>query len=339
MLPTIASQPAYTAQAAPNMVGMGLTPEAIETNVIVYDLMMEMPWRISVNKSGILGQLDEWVLNFTMRRYGQLSSEALAAWSLLQKTVYSCSQVEEGTPRSFIASRPDTSIGVLNLLYYDPHVIVQALQLFVHASNIVTLTQQATFQHDVAAVTRQMLSNAHLLFFTNMMDAYGNKSTSQFSYWSQLLLNAVLDTDTIVNTQEMWLVGKWIADARAWGTTPMETAQYEFNARNQLTLWGPPTSGLHDYAYKLWGGLVRDFYYPRWNLFVSQLGAALAHGTPFNYATFEATVEQLEYAWCVANNTYPVAPSGNAVTLAAQLLKKYAPLVGGDAAKSTQVKV
>lgn len=49
----------------------------------------------------------------------------------------------------------------------------------------------------------------------------------------------------------MWLVGKWISDARAWGTNPTESAQYEFNARNQLTLWGPAVFPPPPYYYYL----------------------------------------------------------------------------------------
>lgn len=39
-------------------------------------------------------------------------------------------------------------------------------------------------------------------------------------------------------TQKLWLLGNWIEDAKSWATTPEEVIQYEFNARNQLTLWG-----------------------------------------------------------------------------------------------------
>jgi len=327
-LQSVASLPAVAYRQAPNMVGMGLTPEAIETNVIVYDLMMEMPWRVYLNRSGILGdQLNQWVLNFTVRRYGGYSSHAADAWALLAHTVYNCTVPMQGTVHSLIATRPITSIGNGNKLYYDPRVVIEALTYLVNASTIHAFAQQETLQHDIASVTRQMLSNGFLVFFSNMMGAFEANNTSAFDKWSQILLNTILDTDTIVLTQKMWLVGKWIADARAWGTTPAEVAQYEFNARNQLTLWGPQTSVLRDYAYKLWAGLVRDFYYMRWRLFVAELGDALANRTPFDYAVFEAKVEVAEYAWCLENKTYTATPLGDAVGLAAQMLAKYKPLV------------
>jgi len=330
-LQNVASWPALTYSQAPNMVGMGLTPEAIETNVIVYDLMMEMPWRVQANRPhGLLDQLDQWVLNFTVRRYGGFSAQASAAWSLLQHTVYNCSRPMEGPPRSMIASRPTMTIDPVHALYYDPRVVVQALQLLVNASAVHAFAQQETFQHDIASITRQMLSNVFMVFFSSMMDAYNSKNLTNFQHWSQLLLSTILDTDTIVKTQKMWLVGKWIADARAWGTTPEEVSLYEFNARNQLTLWGPSNSALFDYAYKLWGGLVHDFYYMRWELFCIELGDALAHGRVFDYSAFVAQVQDLEYKWSLANNTYPEVPEGNAVQLAAQMLARYAPLVGAS---------
>ena len=110
-----------------------------------------------------------------------------------------------------------------------------------------------------------------------MMNNYNSKNTTGFTQWSSVLLESVskktmkgkneegketkkekeddlflhsflnyffnkqniIDMDSVVSTQYMWLVGKWINDARQWGTSTEERALYEFNARNQLTLWGP----------------------------------------------------------------------------------------------------
>ena len=44
-----------------------------------------------------------------------------------------------------------------------------------------------------------------------------------------------------------------------------DAALYEFNARNQLTLWGPDGQ-IMDYAGKQWAGLVADYYIPRWQV-------------------------------------------------------------------------
>lgn len=41
--------------------------------------------------------------------------------------------------------------------------------------------------------------------------------------------------------------------------------KYEQNARRLVTRWGPPVD---DYAAKIWSGLIRDYYLPRWEHFI-----------------------------------------------------------------------
>lgn len=45
------------------MVGIGLSPEGIETNPIVYDFMMEFAWESDESKD-----LTKWVQNWSKRR-------------------------------------------------------------------------------------------------------------------------------------------------------------------------------------------------------------------------------------------------------------------------------
>jgi len=60
------------------MIGIGLTPEGIEQNDIIYDFMMETIWYTSpVN-------LDKWVSDYTHRRYGLINKDVIKAWHLLQ---------------------------------------------------------------------------------------------------------------------------------------------------------------------------------------------------------------------------------------------------------------
>lgn len=82
---------------------------------------------------------------------------------------------------------------------------------------------------------------------------------------------------------------------------------------------------------------MKDFYYPRWNLFVSQLGTALSSGQSFNYDNYVTTVEQLEWSWSIANNSYSPTPVGNSIQIAQQLLEKYLPLLGAQEPKKNTV--
>ena len=53
------------------------------------------------------------------------------------------------------------------------------------------------------------------------------------------LLGLLADLDTLLASDEHFLLGRWLEDAKALGTTEAEKQLYEYNARNQVTLWGP----------------------------------------------------------------------------------------------------
>lgn len=60
------------------MVGIGLTPEGIEQNDIIYEFMMESTWHTSPI------DLNKWVDSYTERRYGIVNNDLINAWRLLQ---------------------------------------------------------------------------------------------------------------------------------------------------------------------------------------------------------------------------------------------------------------
>lgn len=78
---SIATQPlAALATPGNTMVATGITPEAIEQNPIIYELMGEMGWRSRPF------DLDAWVDRYARRRYG--SDLASTAWRLLHRAAY-----------------------------------------------------------------------------------------------------------------------------------------------------------------------------------------------------------------------------------------------------------
>ena len=69
--------------------------------------------------------------------------------------------------------------------------------------------------------------------------------------------------DALLAGHPLHRLERWLAMARAHGTTPEEADYYERSARRIITTWGP---GVEDYAAKLWSGLIRDYYAPRYHL-------------------------------------------------------------------------
>jgi alpha-N-acetylglucosaminidase len=58
------------------MVGIGIAPEGIETNYVLYDLMLEMGWREEQVET------QSWLEEYTTRRYGADNSVVNTAWEV-----------------------------------------------------------------------------------------------------------------------------------------------------------------------------------------------------------------------------------------------------------------
>ena len=123
---------------------------------------------------------------------------------------------------------------------------------------------------------------------------------------------------------------------------PEEKSFYEFNACNQVTLWGPDGQ-LLDYAAKQWSGLISQYYGKRWELFFDTLALNLQQGQlfthnkilTFRYPYFSGVnfdqdlymnefLETIGKPFCLdQTKQFPVEPSGDIVTISAGILQKW----------------
>ena len=63
--------------------------------------------------------------------------------------------------------------------------------------------------------------------------------------------------------------------------------------RNQITLWGPPDSGLHEYARKQWSGMLTGFYLPRVGNVPAAAGSGAGRQTGIRRSGFRAGYSRL----------------------------------------------
>ena len=113
----------------------------------------------------------------------------------------------------------------------------------------------------------------------------------------EVVLEIIGDMDQLLSSDINFLLGIWIEGARNSVSSPSAKDLYEFNARNQITLWGYNESEIDDYASKAWGGLVADYYLPRWKLFMDTLQGAVSSRTPANFTAYRKKRLAIEEAW------------------------------------------
>ncbi|NKI27581.1 hypothetical protein HCG49_13505, partial [Arenibacter sp. 6A1] len=78
-------------------------------------------------------------------------------------------------------------------------------------------------------------------------------------------LRLLADADRLLENHPTLNLQRWIDFARATSTDTNQQDKYEEDARRILTVWGPPKLklGVNDYAARMWGGLIRDYYLER----------------------------------------------------------------------------
>ncbi|OJD13955.1 hypothetical protein AJ78_05642 [Emergomyces pasteurianus Ep9510] len=271
-LANITEGPAEAMAKYPNMVGMGNAGEGQGGNEVVYSMLLDQAW----SKTALDPQ--EYIHNWVTRRYsrpGRKVPKALyKAWELLRISAYNNTNLVDAPllPHALFAASPTINAKLPMLfiegLLYDPALMVNAWKQMLKGA----LFGDSSYHHDMVDVTRQVLSDAFTLTLQDLKAKYkGGAPASEFMPIGRKLLVILKALDAVLSTSKSFWLSNWISAARASAGDDPEAADFfEYNARNQITTWGP-TKALDDYAQKQWAGLVSGYYYPRWRIFLDYL--------------------------------------------------------------------
>ncbi len=305
---------ALTSKNRGELVGAGCIMEGLGWNPVVYDLMNDLMWAPSEL------DLNQWVTKYAARRYGVQNERAAEAWRQLLETVYSQPQqigsIIRNRPRIDFISR-----GKAPRVPYSAETLEQACKDLLAAAD--ELKDIPTYQYDIVHVTRQVLCIRADMIYDELIAAYEAGDKRKLESTGTQFLELLRDLDTLLGTREEFLLGRWLEDARRWARNPDEMRLYEWNARNQITLWGPRDSVLHDYAAKQWSGLIDGFYLPRWAQFIQALREAVEADQAFDPEAYEERIRDWEERWTHDTETYPGRPVGDPVATARRMLGKY----------------
>ncbi|CAG2115197.1 unnamed protein product, partial [Medioppia subpectinata] len=214
-----------------NMLGIGLTPEGIEQNDIIYDFMTESTWYSAPV------DLNQWVTQYVRRRYNYINEDITKAWNLLQNSVFTDGIKVHNHGEYTINKRP--SLKSHSVLWYKPSDVFNAYKLFINASTVSQLKNSSTFQYDLVDITRQSLQLAFDVIYAKLVLSYEAKNETELKNLSTVILTLMDDMNDILSTNEYYLLGKWINSARALAVSDQERLYNEYQAKNQITIWGP----------------------------------------------------------------------------------------------------
>ncbi|HNX53403.1 MAG TPA: alpha-N-acetylglucosaminidase [Pontiellaceae bacterium] len=308
------------------LTGLAIVPEGTQQNPVVYELMTEMGWR------GAPADIEAWVRNYIHSRYGKANPSAAEAWNLMLQSNYAITSGQSPVSSVIVAApRLDPNIkgrkwSSGSKILYPKHKLYSAWKKMQAAST--DLGAADTYRFDLADVARQSLCNLARDVYDRMSDAYKARDLEGFKKQSATLLGIIGDLETLTATRREWLMGKWVADALQWGGTEDEKTYLDRNARLLLTTWLPnPNTALSDYASREWSGLLGEYYYTRWSLFVKALTNDLEGTEKFSMDKYAKDRAAFEVKWINGRSPLRSAPAGDTVAVSAALLAKYGPLM------------
>ena len=307
------------AEAGPNFKGLGSTLEGFDCNPFMYQFVFEKAWNFPQHQD-----LDTYADLLSYSRTGVDSEDARKAWEELFEEIYIHRSVPGHSPLmnlrpAFGRSSSYHSSSSVRFTYENEklrEVITGLLAAGGHGPS---------YEFDLVNLTRQYLSNSFELLFAAYKDAYEAGDKDAMTARKADMLATFATMEELLSSQAYFLVGKWIAVARSWGTTPEEADYFETNARNLLTSWGDRGNLLTDYADRSWAGLTGTYYKGRWELFFQAVEDALAAGEPFEGEREAKLLEQLkdfEYAWWHDRpGTFATTPTGDPVALVRKVMQ------------------
>ena len=140
--------------------------------------------------------------------------------------------------------------------------------------------------------------------------AYKNKNYEAMQRAYEAAERIMNDADDLLCAKPEFSFYHWLSDARKWGNEDNGLCNYyETQARTLLTVWGGPV--LNDYANRLWGGLLSDYYWRiRWQVFMQGAMNAVRAGVDFDEDAFKQELSEREQAyachtWTVSHVSEP----------------------------------
>ena len=174
--------------AGNHLTGVGATPEGIENNPVMYELLYELPWRDETFDTG------EWLAGYLKARYGTdtLPSDTRRGWEALRATVYNAptDYRGEGTAESLFCARPRWGVssastwGSSKLFYDADSTAVAAAAMAARCGN-------TNYRYDSADIQRQANADRGNVLLSRMAQARELGDTAALLALSDEFLNLI----------------------------------------------------------------------------------------------------------------------------------------------------
>lgn len=241
-----------------DLVGLGMAPEGIENNDVIYELISDTFWKVKPIDLG------HWIRDYSLDRYGFANESLLSAWRLLIHSSYASLvdhplfswQMEPGNDHPRVVEDPK---------------IIEAARAFLSASD----------GHQVDPLYRadaiEMVAMAGGIradqLLKSALNSYQSHDALDGRKSADRAFSILGDIDRLLASHPTDRLKRWTDFARSYGETTQAKDRYEEDAKRIITLWGP-NGEITDYSARMWSGLIGGYYIPRWRMYFENVAGA-----------------------------------------------------------------
>ena len=293
------------ALASPNrgaLTGYGTSPEGIENNDVVYEMIAAAGW------SDRPIDTDAFLRGFSRSRYGAVPPAIETFWDEMRRSAYG---TFTNNARFRWQVRPHVhrmaTMGI-NDHYY------RAIESFLSCAG--ELGGSELYRIDAIQYAAFYLAAKADLVWEAIHWARVNGRDAEALRLEQRFERLLLDADRLLASHPILRLDRWVEKAVGAGCTAQEKERFAIEARRLLTRWTDGPS-LADYSARVWSGLIRDFYVPRMRAYFEAMHAG---------RTFDS--QAWEEPFCRRRDISPVEPFDDPLQAAVRLVEEAGELDG-----------
>ncbi len=235
------------------LIGFGFAPEGIENNEAIYELLSDMGWQENEM------DLDKWLGGYCRARYGAYPAKMEEAWKLLRQSAYSSlysyprftwqTLVPDQRRRSLIDTSND---------------FMRSVELFLECAD--ELKNSELYRNDAIELSAMYFSAKADVYYKTALkaDSLGQKQMMKKAL--KQTADLLLVVDRLLECHPLYRLETWVNYAHKQAITPLKKKIYEADAKRLITTWG---GFQEDYAARVWSGLIRDYYIPRIQIYLT----------------------------------------------------------------------
>ena len=275
-----------------SLIGFGFMPEGIYENTIFLDAVMQFTTLHNYDQS-LLNPSEfyaEWKNRVSYYRYSDYKGSIVTN---IADKLYSGDSKGSFPDNSFVYQQPG-----FHMLFKPTSEMSDTIEILLNYLEIIHHKQVTEFSkiffYDMSSVLQSYVDHLFYKNYEQLVSAYEKRDINLLTSCAGIMIKTIQLLDEAFSLLHLKSLPCYQSDMESFALlikdNPMKLSQ---NLRLQLTTWGYDNEVL-DYAFKLWSGLLDQYYKRRWETFFEFLQLSLLEDTPFDDKGYKVRVTEVE---------------------------------------------